>query len=210
MLNQFNEGDEIFMYTDGVTEAMDKDGKLYSEERLRETLNKNRNVSLENICKKVKEDIDNYSQDVEQSDDITMLSFKYFGNSNVYKNFASKENYQRANLWLQDNLNKLNASPELKQKIELSFEEIYTNIFSYAYPPIQGEVEISITKEQDDIILKFIDWGKPYDPLEKPDPNIDLGPDDRPVGGLGIFMVKQPSKDIEYRYDNANILTIKF
>ena len=206
----FNAGDEIFLYTDGVTEAMDKDDNLYSEKRLLETLNKNKTISLKHKCENVKKDIEQYSQDVAQSDDITMLVFKYYGKYDTYKNVASKENYNIFLSWLSDRLDLLNVSSAVRQNIELSFEEIYTNIFSYAYPPFEGEVEISIKREGDDIVLRFKDWGVPYNPLEKQDPDINLPPEQRPVGGLGIFMVKQLSKSVEYIYENANILTVRF
>ena len=139
-----------------------------------------------------------------------MLIFKYYGSENTYRNIASKDNYQRFNSWLNFNLDKLNIEPRIKQGIEMVFEEIYTNIFSYAYPTDEGEVEVSIYKEQDDIILKFVDWGIEYNPLEKQDPDINLPPDERPIGGLGIFMVKQTAKSVDYKYENANIFTIRF
>lgn len=206
----FNSCDEIFMYTDGVTEAMDKDDNLYGEKRLVDVLNKNKMISLRHKCENVKQDIENYSNGVSQSDDITMLVFKYYGKYETYRNVASKDNYKLFLLWLSDRLDLLDVPNDKRQNIELSFEEIYTNIFSYAYPPFEGEVEMSIKKENDDIVLKFVDWGIPYNPLEKPDPDINLPPDERPVGGLGVFMVKQLSKSIEYEYKDANILTVKF
>jgi sigma-B regulation protein RsbU (phosphoserine phosphatase) len=206
----FDSDDEIFMYTDGVTEALNKEDKLYGEDRLKQMLNTNKNLSIRKICEKLKEDIKNYSQDVEQSDDITMLIFKHYGKGKKYKNIASKENYKHFSSWLKDNLEKMNISSEIRNNIELSFEEIYTNIFSYAYPPFEGEVEVVIDKNDEDIVLQLKDWGIQYNPLEKKDPDINLPPEERPMGGLGIFMVKQLSKSIEYKYENANILTIKF
>ena len=206
----FYEGDEIFFYTDGIVEAMDKNDNLYSEKRLVNTLNKNKTISLKHQCENIKKDIEEYSKGTAQSDDITMLAFKYFGKRDTYKNVASKENYKSFLLWLSDRLDILNVSQEKRQNIELSFEEIYTNIFSYAYPPFEGEVEMSIKKENDDIVLRFVDWGVPYNPLEKSDPDINLPPEERPVGGLGIFMVKQLSKSVEYEYENANVLIVKF
>ncbi len=184
--------------------------ELYGEERLKDTLNSYKEISLENVCKNIKNDIDDYSKEVEQTDDITMLMFKYYGKENTYKNLASKENYKRFNTWLNDCFERNNVLFGLRQNIELSFEEIYTNIFSYAYPDGVGEVEISIYKENDDVVLRFVDWGIPYNPLEKQDPDISLSPEERPIGGLGIFMVKQMSKDIEYKYEDKNILTVKF
>ena len=60
------------------------------------------------------------------------------------------------------------------------------------------------------ISVRFIDSGQPYDPLQKPDPDITAGLEDRPIGGLGIFMVKQSMDGMTYeRKDGCNILTIQ-
>ena len=72
-------GDKMFLYTDGVTEAMNKKGELYSEERLCRLLNAIKDADAELICKKVKEDVDRFVGDALQFDDITMLALCYQG-----------------------------------------------------------------------------------------------------------------------------------
>ena len=60
------------------------------------------------------------------------------------------------------------------------------------------------------VAITLRDWGTPYDPLAKADPNVSLPADDRQIGGLGIFMVKKSMDEINYEYKNGqNILTIK-
>lgn len=72
-------GDEIYLYTDGVTEATDSENNLYGEERLLALLNSMGNLSGEEICRAVKADIDAFVGDAPQFDDITMLYLKYNG-----------------------------------------------------------------------------------------------------------------------------------
>ena len=72
-------GDMIFLYTDGVTEAMNEDGELYSEERLQETLNRQPQKDVGEILAFVRQDVRNYAGGAEQSDDITMLGLKFCG-----------------------------------------------------------------------------------------------------------------------------------
>lgn len=72
-------GDEIYLYTDGVTEATDSKNRLYGEERLLNLLNSLNGLSGEEICRAVKADIDAFVGDAEQFDDITMLYLKYNG-----------------------------------------------------------------------------------------------------------------------------------
>lgn len=94
--------------------------------------------------------------------------------------------------------------------IEEAVEEIFVNISKYAYYPNIGEALIKVNLEKDYIEITFIDSGIEYNPLEKEDPDINLSVDDRPIGGLGIFMVKNLMDEVKYKYeDNHNILIIK-
>ena len=72
-------------------------------------------------------------------------------------------------------------------------------------------IEVSRSAESPaQVAITFQDQGKPYNPLEKEDPDITLGAAERPIGGLGIFLVKKTMDDIAYEYrDGKNILTIK-
>lgn len=67
------------MYTDGVIEATNVDKKLFGEDRLLMSLNRNREADPEELIKAVREDIDAFVEDGPQFDDITMLAFKYNG-----------------------------------------------------------------------------------------------------------------------------------
>lgn len=102
--------------------------------------------------------------------------------------------------------------PKAQTQIEIAVEEIYINIASYAYRPKDGEATIRCTVggEPLQVTVQFLDGGKPYNPLEKKDPDITLAADEREIGGLGIFMVKKSMDSIDYAYvDGKNILTIK-
>ena len=121
------------------------------------------------------------------------------------------ENFASLSSWLSD----IAASWEIKggliNKINICLEEIFVNICSYAYPEKTGTVKVSTDKTNNEVILKFEDEGYEYNPLQKQDPDISLSYEERPIGGLGIFMVKEMSKKIEYeRKNDKNILTITF
>ncbi len=74
-------GDRLFIYTDGVPEATDANGKRYEMERLTEALNRNKDAKPEELLLRVREDVDRFVDDADQFDDLTMLSFKYLGPS---------------------------------------------------------------------------------------------------------------------------------
>jgi anti-sigma regulatory factor (Ser/Thr protein kinase) len=84
------------------------------------------------------------------------------------------------------------------------------NIAHYAYSPETGMVIIRAAAFGNEIRLEFEDAGKPYNPLEKADPDITAQAEDRPIGGLGIFMVKKIMDSMEYRYeDGKNLLKLR-
>jgi sigma-B regulation protein RsbU (phosphoserine phosphatase) len=206
-------GDTVFIYTDGITEAANKSEELYGEERLFNSINSSEGDSVRSILESVKTDVKNFAQDVAQSDDMTMLIFKYCGNNNFtqkYSGTASKQNYAKFNAWLENTCINNNLDDELKMKLHLIAEELYTNIFSYAYEDNQGDIEVILSKENNMINYTFIDRGVKYNPLERPDPDVTLPPESREQGGLGIFIVKSSVNEINYEYkDGQNILSMK-
>lgn len=97
-------------------------------------------------------------------------------------------------------------------QMELVIEEIFVNIASYAYNPDIGEATFCLEfGENPDVLqMTFIDTGKSYNPLERVDPDTTLAIEDRDIGGLGIFLVKNNVDEIAYaREDGKNILTMK-
>ena len=91
-------------------------------------------------------------------------------------------------------------------------EEIFVNIASYAYDAPGGTALIlrSGGEGPEGLTLTFIDEGAPYDPLQSPDPDLTLSSEDRPIGGLGVFLVKKIVTEAHYEYkDGKTILTIR-
>ena len=211
-------GDIFYTYTDGVTEAINVDDEIYGEEKLYECLNSIKDTKPSNIAQKVKDSIKIYTDSVPQSDDITMLIFKYNGESNevinnmkTFKQIVTQENYKAFYSWLHDALKEWKINDDLTNKLDMCAEEIFANVAFYAYPNGQGLIEVSLNKYDNNIILEFKDEGIAYNPLEKPDPDITLPPEERPIGGLGIYMVKKLSDEISYkREDDNNILRLIF
>lgn len=102
-----------------------------------------------------------------------------------------------------------NADGKLIFELELICEEVFVNICSYAYGENVGKAEIEACKLSDCIVVKFIDSGKKFNPLEIAEPNIHAPLEERSIGGLGIFMTKKLSDKLLYeRTDNKNILTV--
>ena len=113
--------------------------------------------------------------------------------------------------FVDENLEAVGCSMKAQMQIDIAVEEIFINICKYAYQPDKGRAVVRVEVSDDPVQVKitFIDHGKPYDPLLKDDPDVTLSADERQIGGLGIFMVKQTMDAVEYQYkDGSNILTL--
>jgi serine phosphatase RsbU (regulator of sigma subunit) len=76
---QLNMGDTIFVYTDGIPEAINKNEEQFGLDRTLSVLNKNKDVSMDRLLPRVKAEIDDFVGEADQFDDVTMLGFKYVG-----------------------------------------------------------------------------------------------------------------------------------
>lgn len=98
---------------------------------------------------------------------------------------------------------------KLQQDIELICEEIFVNICNYAYGDKTGMAEIETDISEGKLTIIFRDSGIPFNPLTRQNPDISLPPEERNIGGLGIYLVKRLADEVSYRYDeNTNILTV--
>ena len=113
--------------------------------------------------------------------------------------------------FIEEQLEEAGCSMKLSMQIQVAVEEIYVNIASYAYEGGTGNVTIRFEVVENGTVAQiiFIDSGIPYDPVKKEDPDVTQSADERPIGGLGIFMVKKSMDGMDYRYENnCNILTL--
>ena len=93
----------------------------------------------------------------------------------------------------------------------VAIEEVFVNVAHYAYGDGEGDMDLGIGFREDSrtITFRMKDKGIPFDPLQKPDPDITLSAEERDIGGLGIFIAKKTMDSIAYAYENGeNILTM--
>ena len=109
-------------------------------------------------------------------------------------------------------LEELNVDHKVCFKIRLALEEALVNVVSYAYDDDNGEVEIRYEISDDPcmLIITIIDEGRPFNPLEAEDPLLSSDINQRKIGGLGLYIIKNTMDEVEYhRENNQNILIIK-
>ena len=205
----------IFLYTDGLTEAEDKDHNQFQEKRIFEVINKTQNVP-KTLIVSMTDAVHAFVGDAEQSDDLTMLALQY-------NHVQDDIRYQRS-LTLP---NDVQTVPKLAEfvdivceavgfdmgtamKMNLAIEEAVVNVMNYAYPAgVKGTV--SINAFASDEWLKFVisDSGSPFDPTAKSEVDTTLSAEERGIGGLGIHLIRQIMDSINYeREDGRNVLTL--
>ena len=207
----------VFLYTDGLNEAMNVKHEQFGTKRIESMLTGHLAASTKEIIEKMLDSVRHFTQEAEQSDDLTMLAVKYSP--------KAKEIILRQSLKLKNNVSgitQLNAFVKaandsmhldagLSKKIVLAVEEAAVNIMQYAYPSdMEGELTVNI--EADDTTLKFIliDSGAEFDPTTVSHADTTLSVDERPIGGLGILLVRNLMDSINYERNNGkNILTLK-
>ena len=123
---------------------------------------------------------------------------------------ALKENLSQVTAFIGEHLEETGCGMKLQIQLETAVEEIFINIASYAYPEKQGTAVIELSCENGTAQITFTDQGIPFDPLARTDPDTALPAEARPIGGLGILMVKKMMDKVTYRCENGcNILSIQ-
>lgn len=124
---------------------------------------------------------------------------------------ATAENIPVVTEFVNDLLEKAGCPPKARMQIDVAIDEIFSNIAHYAYAPHTGmaTVQVEAGGEPCAAVLTFVDSGAPHDPLARETPDIHAPLGQRPIGGLGIFLVKQMMDDVRYERRSAhNVLTV--
>ena len=113
-------------------------------------------------------------------------------------------------IFIEDLGEEFGLSPELVFNLNLVLEEAVSNVILYAYPKEEHQTISLIARKKDNqLIFVLTDSGKEFDPTQAPDADITLSAEDRPIGGLGIFLIRQIMNTVEYqRIEGKNVLTL--
>jgi anti-sigma regulatory factor (Ser/Thr protein kinase) len=90
-------------------------------------------------------------------------------------------------------------------------EEAVVNVINYAYPKEEHEyIYLSARMHEGSIVLVLTDTGKEFDPTAAPEADVTLSAEDRQIGGLGIFLIRQIMNEVKYeRIEGKNVLTLE-
>ena len=209
---KLNKGDKLFLYTDGINEAINTKNELFGVDRIIDCLNETKTKTCQAIINAVKHSVVSFAGDAPQFDDMTMVCFEYNGEelNNKLVVDAKLYNLDKVINFMNKYLEDYNVTKDFLNKIHLSVEELFVNICNYAYSDDIGPFTIVLEVDNDILTIAISDSGVKFNPLEKADPNILEDASDRQIGGLGIFLVKKNMDSVEYSYvDNKNIVVMK-
>ena len=126
---------------------------------------------------------------------------------------ATVEQIHAVTQFVNEQLEQLDCPVKVRYQVDVAIDELFGNIARYAYRPGVGPATVRVDVEEDplSVIITFIDHGMPYDPVSADfEDTTHLTAQERPIGGLGVFMVKKTMDNISYSYhDGQNILTIR-
>ena len=199
-------GDTLFVYTDGVTEAMDSKGALFGDLRLEETLRAAPDGDPASLSRMVRAAVAAFAAGAPAADDLTVLAVQELEPPrSVSRSFpATREGLAASSAFLDGIL--AGANPALASSLHIMLDEIASNVVNYS-GATAFDVTVSVAGGTA-ARLTVSDDGKPYDPLAHADPDTTLSAADRPIGGLGILIVKKMADSVFYRRENdRNILT---
>ena len=210
-----NNGDTITLYTDGITEAMNNKKELYGEKRLLDFFNRRDYSTLLELHHSLKDDISQFVGDAEQSDDMTYLTLKFHGDEYYYeeKNFlANQDNMPQILDFLREFAEKEQFDRGFTNNLLIVGDEICSNIVKFAYEHDDGDIFIRLLYNINakEFICTIIDKGVEFNPFDAETKPLEGDISNRPVGGLGILIVKQLMSESFYdRINGKNIINLK-
>lgn len=202
----FRYDDALFLYTDGLTEAENAAHEQFGEERMELALHDRK--SAQDHMDNIKRQVAGFVGDAPQSDDLTILFIHYVPSMRRLVLHNNIEDVSQLPAFVEDAVKASKLAPEMADSLNLALEEAVVNVIDYAYPEgVSGDVVIDVAVTESAITFTIIDGGKPFDPTAKADVDINAGVEDRPVGGLGIHLVRQIMDDVRYeRRGEKNVL----
>lgn len=217
---ELSAGDTIFFYTDGVTEAFNSRGDPFTALRLKQVLYEARSLSVQELGHRVISDLEHFTEGTPQSDDITCVVLRYHPAVSAQATEESED--LAAGPWpfehrLEGGLEGLSALAEavegyleaeslpakLAFQLNLVLDELLTNTVNYGCAGREGgcSVVVRLRREPGEIVVLLEDDTMPFNPLDAPPPDLDKSLEDRPIGGLGVHLVRTTMDRLAYRHE---------
>ena len=212
---QLSTDTSLFLYTDGLTEAMDASRRAFGRPRVQEVLEAGLKQALSprEMVESLSRSVHAFVGTAPQSDDLTMLFLRYRPGDLLCKQISLSTHTEEVSR-LSDFLKEVCASLKLEHKtalgIRLAVEEMVVNVINYAYPENrEGTVFVYADSDRKELRFTIVDSGTPFDPTAVIPASTTLDAESRPIGGLGILLARKIMDSVSYcRKENNNVLTL--
>ena len=209
-----NYDDALLLYTDGITEAENIEHEQFGEDRLEAMLHTRRDA--QGHMDAVRKSVTEFVGEAPQSDDITMLFIHYLNQNltHIEKRHITLHNdiqqIRQLAVFVDTIAEEKKLDPKTTMNLNLALEEAVTNVILYAYPKdTVGTLDVDAELSDDKLTFTISDMGKAFDPTAAPEADITAPAELRPIGGLGIHLVRNIMDAVSYqRKNNKNILTM--
>ncbi|WP_245916135.1 ATP-binding SpoIIE family protein phosphatase [Merismopedia glauca] len=213
--------DLLLLYTDGITEAMNRQGDLFTEARLIEAIAYYPLSTPARTIRTIQHFHQQFIANAPQSDDITLLALQYQPSSPFAQEVKFVEwkitidgeltELERVKPYLGEILQEEYLTVESIEDAQLIVEEVLVNIIQHGYENQECDrIDLQVKIGSATLKMIFEDRGKPFNPLTEIDmPDLSMDDDRRSFGGLGFYLVRELADRIDYIYDDGkNILTV--
>ena len=209
-------GEGLFLYTDGLSEAENVSHTLFGEAQLLEDAVRFSGEKADAFVKSMAAEVKSHIRGCDPSDDLTMLAIRFTNpapSTGAVRRLTLSNDIDeipRLHTLIQGIAEETDMDHALAMSLNLALEEVVSNVMLYAYPAgSKGQVDIEATIRDDRIDFRVSDSGFPFDPTLASDPDVAADLKDRPIGGLGIYLVKRIMDDVSYaRKGDKNILSM--
>ncbi|MEM8753690.1 MAG: SpoIIE family protein phosphatase, partial [Pseudomonadota bacterium] len=204
-------GETLLLFTDGVTEAMDRSGEEYGEDRLAARLASVGDVGPERLIEAVAADVDAFADGAPQADDLTLLALRRAASppplaATLGPDLAEIAVFaERLERWSEE----AGLEPEDVHAVALALDELMTNAVEHGEAGEGFEMRATVRLEDGALVATLADPGPPFDPFDRPPPDLSARAEERPIGGLGLHFAREMTDAQRYeRRDGLNVATL--
>lgn len=210
----FDPGDILVAYTDGVIDARNAKNVSFTEESLVSHISQSFTSSF-SLLKYVENQINRHIQKAHQFDDIAMIALRYKTSLDDEKHEfvlrATLKNLPILREFVEQASIHMRMNDNMTSAFKLAVDEACTNIITHGYKGMEpGPIKLTLEREYNKIKLAIYDEGKTFDPDDAEAADIESDWEERKIGGLGLFLIREMVDDIHYKSgpDKGNLLIL--
>ena len=190
---------------------------LYSEERLQAVLDSGEYTDAKHAVSATVDEVWVFQGDADQADDITVLALRYHGveevegESDFHLTISNRvEEIGRVNEAFGEFAKKHELTEAVQRRMNLCFDELLSNVIAYGYTDEdEHHIEVHVRLLREELAVTITDDGRPFNPFGNEPPDTALSVEERPIGGLGVHLVRNFMDRVAYeRHGEHNVVLL--